>query len=64
MDGKNPLGLDMVNRYLLPIWDKTCPEPAPPSLQAFDPDGSRVSIYHNQVVIDYLSLSPLKAYLE
>ena len=36
-DYKNPLHLDVVDRYLRRMGDKTIPDEAPPSLQSFYP---------------------------
>ena len=36
-DYKNPLHLDVVNRYLRRMGDKTIPDEAPPSLESFYP---------------------------
>ena len=59
-DYKNPLHLDVVDRYLRRMGDKTIPDEAPPSLESFYPHESQVSIYHNQGVVDSLSRSPIK----
>ena len=45
-DYKNPLHLDVVDRCLRRMADKTISDEDP-----------QVSIYHNQVVVDYLSRS-------
>ena len=37
MDYKNPLHLDVVDRYLRRMVDKTIPDEAPPSLESFYP---------------------------
>ena len=52
-DYKNPLHLDVVDRYLWRMGDKTIPDEAPPSLESFYPHESQVSIYHNQGVVDF-----------
>ena len=36
-DYKNPLHLDVVDRYLRRMGDKTIPDEAPPSLESFYP---------------------------
>ena len=59
-DYKNPLHLDVVDRYLRRMGDKTIPDKAPLSLESFYPHESQVSIYHNQGVVDSLSGSPNK----
>ena len=56
-DNKNPLHLDVVDRYL---GDKTIPDEALPSLESFYPHESQVSIYHNQGVVDSFSRSSIK----
>ena len=53
MDYGNPLHLDMVDRYLQRIRDKTIPDEDPPSLESFYPYESQVSICYN-CVVDYL----------
>ena len=58
-DYKNPLHIDVVDRYLRRMGDKTIPDEAPPSLESFYPHESHVSIYHNQGVVDSLSRSPI-----
>ena len=37
IDYKNPLHLDVVDRYLWRMGDKTIPDEAPPSLESFYP---------------------------
>ena len=54
MDYKNPLHLDVVDRYLRRMGDKTIPD-----WNRFIPHESQVSIYHNQGVVDSLSRSPI-----
>ena len=39
--------------------DKTIPDQAPLSLESFFPQESQVFIYHNQVVVDAMSRSPI-----
>ena len=56
---KNPLHLDVVDRYLRRMGDKTIPDEAPPSLVSFYPHASQVSICHSQGVVDSLSRSPI-----
>ena len=58
-DCKNPLHLDVVDRYLRRMGDKTIPDEAPPSLESFFPHESQVSIYRSQGVVDSLSRSPI-----
>ena len=58
-DYKNPLHLDVVDRYLRLMGDKMIPDEAPLSLELFYPHESQVSIYHNQGVVDSLSRSPM-----
>ena len=58
-DYKNPLHLDVVDRYLRRMGDKMIPDEAPPSLESFYPQESQVSIYRNQGVVDSLSRSPI-----
>ena len=63
-DYKNPLHLDVVDRYLRRMGDKTIPDEAPPSLNRFIPHESQVSIYHDQGVVDSLSRSQIKVYFK
>ena len=58
-DYKNPLHLDVVDRYLRRKGENTIPNEAPPSLESFYPHASQYSIYHNQGVVDSLSRSPI-----
>ena len=58
-DYENPLHLDVVDRYLRRMGDKTIPDEAPPSLESFIPHESQESIYHNQGVVDSLSRSSI-----
>ena len=61
-DYKNPLHLDVVDRYLRRMRTKRIPDEAPPSLGSFDPPHeSQVSIYHNQDVVDSLSRSSIRS---
>ena len=57
-DYKNQLHLDVVNRYLRRMGDKTIPDEAPSSLDSFIPHESQESNNHNQGVVDSLSRSP------
>ena len=56
---KNPIHLDVVDRYLRRMGDKTIPDEAPRVWSRFIPHESQVSIYHNQGVVDSLSRSPI-----
>ena len=58
-DYKNPLDLDVVDRYLRRMGDKTIPDEAPPSLKSFYPHELQLSIYNNQGVVNSFSRSPI-----